>query len=318
MWLGVFVVAGSLIGLIALVWLGTADWFTRKSTYVTYFNESVQGLNIDSPVRFRGVVVGKVARLGIAPDQSLIEVTMNLAPDFKVKDDLRAQLALTGITGLRFIELDFAQGDALSRHPEVRFPSHYPVIPSVPGGFEEISQSLREIYARLLAVDTEGISRRTVIFLDRGARALSAVDSLARSPALTGWAVKLGRTADHADSLIRAMDGHRYNRELDSTLVQLRQGSRDFREMMSTLRAEAGRLRLGEQSDSLFAHADGLVRSSREAVDRSQYGVLQTLNRMNATMEAMDAAITQMNSLMLSLETYPSNVIYAAPPEKEK
>ena len=90
------------------------------------------------------------------------------------------------------------------------------------------------------------------------------------------------------------------------------------RQTVSFRTLKAGTLRVSRQADSLFTDVDGLVVSSRELVRRSQYGTLQTLNRMNATMDAMNAALGQLNSLMMSLETYPSHILYALPPEKEK
>ena len=52
---GLFVMVGLVLAIIALVWLGISDWFREKKTYVTYFDVSVQGLNVDSQVKFRGV-----------------------------------------------------------------------------------------------------------------------------------------------------------------------------------------------------------------------------------------------------------------------
>jgi phospholipid/cholesterol/gamma-HCH transport system substrate-binding protein len=317
-WVGTFVVAGILIGIVALIWLGTADWFAKKNSYVTYFAVSVQGLNIDSAVKFRGVDVGKVKALSIAPDGDLIQVTMDLVPTFKVKETMRVQLGFSGITGLKYVEVDYAEGENLIRHPSLSFEPPLPVIPSAPGGFEEINQSLREIYNKLQAIDTEGISWRAKTFFDQGTRMMASIDSLARSPELVLWAEKIGRTADRADSLISVLDTHRYNVEIDSTLVQLRTGSQEFHRLMDTLNEEAARLRMSEQADSLFAHTDGLVRSSQEFVERSQYGTLQSLERLNTTIDGMNAAITQLNSLLLSLEAYPSHIINALPPEKEK
>jgi ABC-type transporter Mla subunit MlaD len=317
-WVGAFVVAGMVIGLVALIWLGMADWFAPKNRFVTYFDSSVQGLNIGSSVKFRGVDVGKVKGLRIAPDGNLIEVTMELTPNFKVTDTMRAQLGLSGITGLRYIEVDYAEGETLARHPELRFRPPYRVIPSQPGGLAEITESLREIYAKLQAIDTEGISWRAKAFFDQGTRMMVSVDSLARAPAMTAWMIKIGRAADQADSLLQVLNTRHYNQEIDSTLVQLRAGSREFHTLMRTLNGEAGRLRLSEQADTLFTDVHGLVLSGQELMKRSQYESVQMLNRMNTTMESMNAAIIQLNSLLLTLETYPSHVIYALPPKKEK
>ena len=317
-WVGAFVVTGLLIGLAALVWLGTADWFAKRNRYVTYFAVSVQGLNVDSPVKFRGVDVGKVRGLAIAPDGVLIEVTLDLGPTFKVTSSLRSTLGLSGITGMKYIELNYAEEEDLTRHPELRFQPPHPVIPSQPGGFEEISASLRTIYEKLLAVDTEGISWRTKAFLDTGTRMMGRVDSLAASKDLTVWMTKIGRAADRADSLLALLDTRRYDTEIDTALTQLRAGSRAFRRLMVELDRQASALRLDSRSDTLFHNLDDLVVSGREAMRTSRYGVGLTLDHVNATMDELNVSLTQLNSLLMSLESYPGHVIYALPPAEEK
>ena len=56
--------------------LGFAYWMLRPSTeqktqkYVIYFNESVFGLNINAPVKYRGIRVGEVSSLKINPNNT--------------------------------------------------------------------------------------------------------------------------------------------------------------------------------------------------------------------------------------------------------
>ena len=75
---GLFVMAGILIGVAAIVWLGAANYFQKGTRYVTYFDESVQGLQVDSRVKYRGVEVGSVEKIGVASDQRLVEVIVKV------------------------------------------------------------------------------------------------------------------------------------------------------------------------------------------------------------------------------------------------
>src|SRR6187399_2056068 len=76
--LGLFVLAGGAMALIAIVLLGTRNWNKQSVQYVSYFDESVQGLELGSPVKFRGVSIGKVARIDISTDQRHVAVTSEL------------------------------------------------------------------------------------------------------------------------------------------------------------------------------------------------------------------------------------------------
>jgi len=116
--LGLFVIIGLFSAFGTVVWLGAAELDKEVAYYVTYFDESVQGLDTGSPVKFRGVTIGNVHRIGIAPDHRLVEVTCeidlrlmrNLGLDSKtlqLPKDLRIQLASAGVTGLKFLQVDF-------------------------------------------------------------------------------------------------------------------------------------------------------------------------------------------------------------------
>src|SRR3954469_21039526 len=61
--LGLFVIAGTVALVLLLLVLGSGRWFQSKVVVETYFNESVQGLDVGSKVKCRGVNVGEVTRI---------------------------------------------------------------------------------------------------------------------------------------------------------------------------------------------------------------------------------------------------------------
>ena len=61
--IGLFVIAAVVIGVIGVVVLGAGTIFRKEALVETYIDESVQGLDIGSPVKFRGVPVGNVERI---------------------------------------------------------------------------------------------------------------------------------------------------------------------------------------------------------------------------------------------------------------
>jgi phospholipid/cholesterol/gamma-HCH transport system substrate-binding protein len=130
--LGLFVVVGLGLFMATLVFLGARSLDKETVTYKTYFDESVQGLDVGSPVKFRGVTVGDVSSIDIAPDRRHVEVSceltvsqivsLGLVETAKVKHvgfarkepvtlsvppDLRMQLGSSGLTGVKFVQLDF-------------------------------------------------------------------------------------------------------------------------------------------------------------------------------------------------------------------
>jgi phospholipid/cholesterol/gamma-HCH transport system substrate-binding protein/paraquat-inducible protein B len=125
--LGIFVLSG--IGvLIALILLfGSGQFFKESFTVETYIEQSVTGLDIGAPVRFRGVKVGKVSTIALSgpiyeSDKPLSQqkqyVVVRLLIQGKSKDllgsldtmvanSLGARLENQGITGVNYIEIDY-------------------------------------------------------------------------------------------------------------------------------------------------------------------------------------------------------------------
>ena len=121
--LGLFVIVGFGVAFAALVLFGAHAWSKDTVEFVSFFDESVQGLEIGSPVKFRGVTVGRVSAIDIAENLRHVQVTselnveqvgrLNLGTRGKghagivMHPDMRVQLAQAGITGVKFILIDF-------------------------------------------------------------------------------------------------------------------------------------------------------------------------------------------------------------------
>ena len=135
---GLFVIVGVLIGVVAVVWLGASKYFEKGTTYVTYFDESVQGLQVDSEVKYRGVGVGNVKSIGVAPDQKLVEVVIKIALEGDVEHSTVTQLRAAGITGIVFVELDRWKPDDQVFLPPRVMKTPYTIIPSKPSQTKQV------------------------------------------------------------------------------------------------------------------------------------------------------------------------------------
>ena len=67
--LGLFVIGALVAGVVVVLVIGSGRWFERKITIETYFNESVQGLDLGSKIKFKGVVIGDVTKISFTYGQ---------------------------------------------------------------------------------------------------------------------------------------------------------------------------------------------------------------------------------------------------------
>jgi paraquat-inducible protein B len=121
--LGLFVIVGFAVAFAALVLFGAHSWSKKTVEFISFFDESVQGLEVGSPVKFRGVTVGRVSAIDIAENLRHVQVTSELSVEqvgrlnlgargksskgIVMHVDMRVQLAQAGITGVKFILIDF-------------------------------------------------------------------------------------------------------------------------------------------------------------------------------------------------------------------
>lgn len=119
--------------------------------YHSFFNESVQGLEIGAPVKYRGLSVGHVSAIEIAPDRRHIDVTMTLEHRITIARELRAQLGTQGITGVKFVNLDWF--DPVANPPvSPPFPVPPDTIPAVTSLMGGLEQSVTKTLDRLPAL----------------------------------------------------------------------------------------------------------------------------------------------------------------------
>ncbi len=156
--LGLFVTGGFIILAIVLIWVGASQYFERGQRFISYFNESVQGLQKDSEVKFRGVKVGRVENIVIAPDNRQVGVIMVINLKFDPTREYVAQLELTGITGVMFVNLVPRTPEQPYVPPRLTFVAPYPVIPSQPSEIKRILTGIDEVIVNLKELDTKGIS----------------------------------------------------------------------------------------------------------------------------------------------------------------
>ena len=171
--IGAFVLLG-LAALLALASiLGIKKLHRDTVTYLTYFDESVEGLEVGAPVKARGVAVGQVGEITFAPDQHLVEVRSDLDVKLlkrlglsheRMPPDIRAQLDTQGLLGNRFVSLDRFEPQT-HPPPKLSFPTPEHYIPAVKSTqqtlVDSVSRAMNDLSAVLDALVADGFGERS-------------------------------------------------------------------------------------------------------------------------------------------------------------
>ena len=279
--IGLFVVLGSFLGIGLLIWLGASRYLESANTVVTYFSESVQGLEPDSSVKFRGVDVGRVASIRLAPDKRLIEVVINLEKGFPITEDLGVKTSPLGLTGRKYLELDrYSQGRRRPM-PELGFKPPYPVITGYPSEIREWVQALEKILSKANSVDIATI----------GNRALNV-------------ATKLDKMLD--DKSIESL-----GKDAGEAARQLRRAASRIDEEVKRMQASTN---VNRTFDKASAMMDDITRTSRDA-DRMIRKTDQNLTRL---FQKLEKAADDLRDLTEVIKRKPSLLIYGTPESKSE
>jgi phospholipid/cholesterol/gamma-HCH transport system substrate-binding protein len=284
---GLFVASGIAIALAAVIWLGLSGFLEKGEYYVTYFNESVQGLDIDSPVKYRGVSVGRVESVGVAPDSKLIEVILKIESGQKLERDIVAQLKSVGITGIMFVELDRKKEGESDRTPALNFPSEYPIVASKPSEISQLLQGIDDVLNQFKSLDLEGISGRIKIAVDKISQSVDDAN-------IKGIATDIEASLE---SLERILAYERWDRIMTSV-----EGA-------------------GQSLSAMMDKAEGLVSEKEEEIKKAIENFSKAMEKANVLMEKgaslMSGADESQGRLRHHLEVIGQNLEQASESLKE-
>jgi phospholipid/cholesterol/gamma-HCH transport system substrate-binding protein len=211
-----YVAVGAFVLLVVAMAVSFVFWYTDlqdKRTYQRYeiyFPGSVSGLTAGSPVRYLGVDVGKVWRIGLDPQQrKTVQVIADIDSTAPIDDRTRASLSLQGVTGLLFVDLE--QDAKAESTGALAQGQRYPMIRSRRSDFDVLLSNLPELTTHLVELATHF----NEVFSDDNVRSLKATLENARL------------ASDHLPATVREVqllvaDVRRTTQEVQATVADLR------------------------------------------------------------------------------------------------
>jgi paraquat-inducible protein B len=301
--LGLFVVLG--VAVMAVTGLFFVQRMRSRAviSMVTYITENVSGLDISSPVRFRGVSVGRVSDVRVDPIGKTIEIEFEVfqdrlvsiganvkrvrqMADLAVFPQLRTRVVSNPVTGDAYLLLDLpspppppvALGFIPNRPYVASMPSPLAVVqdrlPDVLERAEQTLQTLREIVSRI--PDS----------LDRSDRFFTNVERIIRDTQLPQLS---------ADSRMF----------FATTTARMTQIAADMNQLTGT---EGSLVKFAEEARVAIRDADvpGSTQSARDALDRTSLAA----DDLRRSLPAIQDALEQLRELARRLDEQPESVVY--------
>lgn len=283
---GLFMTAGLGLATLAIIWLGMTSFLRKGELYVTYFDESVQGLNVDSPVKYRGVPVGRVQSIGIAPDYHLIEVVILVddehAEDEHRFDDSVAAISNVGITGAMFVEIDKRRPYSDGPTPKLDFTPEYPVIASKPSDIRKLFREIDDIAAKIQSIDFKGIS-------DQAMTAFSTISTVMTD-------ARLAEISADVRTLLASINAAASPERLQSLARNTDKAIAASGQLMDKASGELARM------DEILVQLQGILAESRPNIDTAMSALASGAVKTDVFMTQSQATMQQMQETIRHLE----------------
>ena len=336
--LGLFVIGAVIAGVLLLVVVGSGRWFQPKLTIETYFNESVQGLDVGSKLKYRGVVIGDVTKIGFTYNKYQQDRPMSQRARFvlveaqieprllggraatgdltdesaklEVEKGLRMRLAPQGITGTNFLEIDYV--DPPPPLLEFDWKPDNVYIPSAPSTVLTFVNAASEIIDRLHKLDVEGTLANLNKLMVTANNRIESIDTKTLSDRGARVLAKVENTLD-------SIAAKKLSDEGVALLAELRASNAEFKKMLANPAlqklpddAAAAVARIKEMvSDPKLAKALANMERSMTRVDRILGGGEADLA---SSLENLRQITDNLRDLTEEAKRYPANLFFGAPP----
>ena len=300
---GVFVLALGAALIAGILWLSSGGAYRRAyDTYQTYMSESVSGLSRDAPVRYRGVEVGRVRRMALAPAHiEQVQLTLDIERGTPVKQDTVAVLRVQGLTGIAYVEL--TGGRSESPRLEALPGQAYPVIRTGPSLMVRLDSAITtlltnlngtsESLSALLDEDNRREFKQTLADLRILSRTLAA-----RSAAIDAGLSSAARTLDHAA---------RFTGDLPRLVERMQKSADGFDRMTGEI------ARAGQNASATLSGAGATLEGARSDLRQAAAETLPEVRLLAAELREVTASLRRFSE---QLEQNPSVLLYGRPPSK--
>jgi phospholipid/cholesterol/gamma-HCH transport system substrate-binding protein len=294
---GLFVVALTALLLVIGAWL-TRD-SGHRDAYEISTREAVTGLQEQAPVRYRGVDVGKVARVGFDPKvQGNVLVRLEIARGAPISTETFATLSFQGVTGLAFVQLDDSGKPAPLLKPNDEAP---PRIPLRPGLISNLADKGEKILGQVEQIT----ARISTLVDDKNPKGLtSAVDNVAQA------AGNISTLSANMNAVLTAQFGPQkvdipsLVKRTDTALASLRETSDAARAAIQEVGATA--VRINEKGGPIDRLAAGTEALSHAADSFNS----ATLPRINRATEDTSRAVRQLSRTVNGINDNPQSLIF--------
>jgi paraquat-inducible protein B len=325
--IGVFVIGAVALIVIAILVFGSGRLFRQSKDFVLYFDNSVNGLRIGAPVKFKGVEVGSVKDIRLQLEKGkqinkipvIIEIDLEkltsrgAQPDITVNREsfrraivdsgLRGQLEMESlVTGLLYVAIDLFPGTPINLVQQENDDNKYWEIPTLPTSLEQAKGAVMRVIGKLEDIDFKELGANLEATLKGVNRTVNSpeIESVLRSlaqvmPKIDAAVVSFNKLANDVDVKFSSLSDN-----LEQTSDATRQA---MKQAENTLK----------QVDAPLKEAEAALINIKDVTDPES----PTLSDIRKTLREVSAAARSLRLLGNYVERNPRALIFGKPENQE-
>ncbi|SEP56777.1 paraquat-inducible protein B [Ectothiorhodospira magna] len=321
--LGLFIVGAFAATVVILLALGLGALLRPKLMMETYFDGSIQGLDVGAPIKLRGVTIGEVSQISftyahyqkelpVADRAQYVLVRGWLRPDLLspsmgdvrqelalfVERGLRVRMTSQGVTGINFLELDFFDTGTFTP-VVIDWTPDYLYIPSAPSTMTQFLQYADNIMRRVDRMDVEAILSNIERFTVNLNTLVEEVDTGQLMRELTG-------TLEQTHDILKRVQGLADSPQLARIPEELGQAARNLRRLSESPEIQValeGLIRTLDQLQGTVARTDDLIAGHEQDI--------------TATLDNLRAMTDHLRDLTEELRRHPGAILNRPPEPAE-
>lgn len=323
--IGLFVVGAIVLAVIGVGALGANQVFKSRTTFISYFGESVNGLDVGAPVKFKGVPIGEVTDIKLRVDledetfQVPVEYAIDLEPVTdttgapleldnplrlreQIQNGLRAQLQLESfVTGKLYVELTYVSDPDSVVHAEAR--SRHLEIPTELSPLAKLGEGASGLMANLRQFDVSKINENLVGLLVNANSKIDKLDTEEINRSII-------ETIESVKNVVESEEVQRALRDVPKATERLRATIEDTQQLIQRINkgVDPTANELKSTSKELRATLKKM-RDTMEEVNRTLSTDSGMGYQMNEALTNLSKAAEALRVLIRSLEQNPSMFI---------
>jgi ABC-type transporter Mla subunit MlaD len=312
--LGIFITCGVVffIGLFFLLGL-FSKLFDKTLDVTTIFTESVQGLEVGAPVKLKGVTVGRVDRMRVRLRDNHVRVDMKITEsgifpitenaqssaafssesiNKEVAKGLRCRLELSGITGMKYVELNYFPPSAPI--VAIKPPGEVIYIPSTPSLLSGISASLSETMARIASINYEKISSELTT-------TLISINKLFEDPKIQSTLQNLERVSSNLETTTVTISKTLNETAIKEVMAKVQTNLDSINSLSETIKKEIENAKISETTND----ARNVFSKTSQNLD----SVAELKNKLSESLDKLDDAVIAFSEFLDDINEDPSSIL---------